>query len=253
MSLEQLIISAILFFLVATLYSSVGHAGASGYLAIMSFMSFSSTIIKPTSLVLNILVSLIASYKYIREKYYKWEVFWPFVITSMPFAFIGGYLNLDEKIFKLIAGIFLIISSIFLIARGYIVKNPDIIKKMPKFAALLIGAAIGFFSGIIGVGGGIFLSPILILLCWANAKEASGIAAVFILLNSITGLLGKIYAVGKIPVLLLGFSVPSVILGGIIGATLGTKVINKKIILTILSILLLLAGIKMLVSLINFV
>ena len=234
------------FFLIATLYSSVGHAGASGYLAVMTFMSFSSTIIKPASLILNILVSLIASYKYIREKYYNWEVFWPFVITSMPFAFIGGYLNVDEKNFKIIAGIFLIISSIFLIAKGHIIKNPDNIKKMPKLAALIIGAAVGFFSGIIGVGGGIFLSPILILLCWASAKEASGIAAVFILLNSITGLIGKIYAVGEIPLHLLSFSIPSVVVGGIIGATLGTKILNKKIILTILSVVLFSAGIKML-------
>ncbi|OGH95894.1 MAG: hypothetical protein A2039_03205 [Candidatus Melainabacteria bacterium GWA2_34_9] len=248
MSLEQITISAILFFLIATLYSSVGHAGASGYLAVMSFMSFSSVIIKPTSLILNILVSLVASYKYISAKYYKWEIFWPFAITSMPFAFIGGYLNIDEKIFKIIAGIFLIISSILLILRRYIIKNSNNIKKMPKLAALIIGAAIGFFSGIIGVGGGIFLSPILILLCWSSAREASGVAAIFILLNSITALLGKIYAVGEIPALLLGFSVPSVVIGGIIGATLGTKVIDKNAILTILSIILILAGIKMLVS-----
>lgn len=248
MHFDQLVISAILFFLVATLYSSVGHAGASGYLAVMSFMSFPSTIIKPTSLILNILVSLIASYKFIRAKYYKWELFWPFVITSMPFAFIGGYLNLDEKFFKIIAGIFLIISSILLISKEYIMKNSYEIKKMPKYIALILGAVIGFFSGIIGVGGGIFLSPILILLCWSSAKEASGVAAVFILLNSITALLGKIYALGKIPVLLLGFSVPSVIVGGLIGATLGTKIINKKEILAILSIVLLSAGIKMLIS-----
>lgn len=248
MSLDQLIISAILFFITATLYSSVGHAGASGYLAIMSLMSFSSAIIKPTSLILNILVSLIASYKYIRAKCYNGEIFWSFAITSIPFAFLGGYLNVEEKLFKILAGVFLIISSILLIVRGYIKNNSDEIKKMPKTAALFIGAAVGFFSGIIGVGGGIFLSPIIILLSWSKPREVSGVAALFILLNSITALMGKLYAVEEIPVQLLNFSIPSVISGGIIGSALGTKMINKKTILTILAVILISAGIKMIIS-----
>lgn len=250
MSLEQIIISSILFFIIAILYSSVGHAGSSGYLAIMSLMSFSTVIIKPTSLILNIIVSVIASYKYIREKCFNFGVFLPFAITSIPCAFIGGYLHLDENTFKIIAGIFLIIASVLLVAKGYIKRNNGSIKKMSKVYALIIGAAIGFLSGIIGVGGGIFLSPIIILLAWSNEKEASGIAALFILLNSITGLLGQIYSIGNIKVQLLAFFIPVVIIGGLIGSILGSKVIHKKAILTILSFVLISAGLKMLATLV---
>lgn len=246
MNFEQIIIPLVLFFIIAVLYSSVGHAGSSGYFAIMTFMSFSSMIIKPTSLILNILVALIASYKYIKEKCFDWKVFYPFVLTSIPFAFIGGYLNINEKYFKIIAGIFLIIAGFLLVSKGYILNKNNEIKSMPKVVALIIGMIIGFISGIIGVGGGIFLSPIIILYGWTTERKTSGIAALFILLNSITGLLGQIYSLKTIPMQIIEFFVPTVIVGGIIGTMLGTKIISKKAILTILSIVLISAGVKML-------
>lgn len=243
MTTGAIIILFLLFYVVAALYSSVGHAGASGYLAIMALMSFTPESIKPTSLILNIVVALIASVKFIRAGYFDRRIFFAFVITSLPFAFIGGYITVPANYFKLIAGIFLVVSAFFLLLREYLTTKENGEEKMPFYAGTILGSVIGLFSGLIGVGGGIFLSPILIMKRWTTLKKASGIAALFILVNSISGLAGNLTAVKHLDAN-ISYWIVAVVLGGITGSWLGTKKYNNKLIISFLFIVLISAGIK---------
>lgn len=243
MMTEIFILTFILFLIIATLYSSVGHAGASGYLAIMALLSFAPETIKPTSLVLNIVVATIASIKFIREGYFDQKIFMAFVITSIPLAFLGGYLSISPKYFKLIAGIFLIISAILLIIKTYIKPKQSEPRTMPIAYGLIIGSVIGLASGLIGVGGGIFLSPIVIIANWTTVKNASGVAALFILCNSVAGLAGHLTALNELN-LQIFYWIIAVAIGGILGSYLGTIRFNSKIIITCLFFVLLTAGMK---------
>jgi uncharacterized protein len=233
----------ILFLLVAMLYSSVGHAGASGYLAIMALLSFSPDVIKPTSLILNVVVASIASFKFIKGGFFDRKIFVSFIITSVPMSFVGGYLSISPQYFKLFAGIFLVVSAILLLARA-LIKNADTpYKSMPPYLGLILGGIIGLISGLIGVGGGIFLSPIIIMANWTSVKNASGIAALFILFNSLSGLAGHLSAFSLISTH-IGYWMVAVIIGGSVGSYLGTSKLSNKIIITCLFFVLLTAGLK---------
>jgi len=245
MTIADIILSCSLFFIIAILYSSVGHAGSSGYLALMALLSFAPETIKPTSLVLNIIVASIASFKYIREGYFDRKIFFPFVLSSIPMAFIGGYITLNPKYFKLVAGLFLVIAAILLVVREYSRSKETEIKKMHLQYGLGIGGAIGLISGLIGVGGGIFLSPIIISANWTSVKKASGIAAMFILCNSVAGLSGHLAGLNKIDHYII-YWIPGVVLGGLLGSHLGTVKLNTKVIIACLFIVLLTAGLKFL-------
>ncbi|SRR6266536_1117399 len=238
------LLAFILFFIIATLYSSVGHAGASGYLAIMALLSFGPESIKPTSLILNIFVATIATVKFLRAGYFDKKIFFSFIITSVPMAFVGGYIFIDAKYFKLIAGIFLILSGVLLVLREYI-KPPEKIRPMPTFWGLVLGSIIGLLSGLIGIGGGVFLSPIIIMASWTTVKKASGVAALFILCNSITALAGNIVSLNKIDFTIL-YWIIAVAIGGFLGSYLGTKRLNNKLIITLLFFVLISAGLKFL-------
>ncbi len=243
MMTEIFILTFILVLIIATLYSSVGHAGASGYLAIMALLSCAPETIKPTSLGLNIVVATIASIKFIRAGYFDQKIFMAFVITSIPLAFLGGYLSISPKYFKLIAGIFLIISAILLIIKTYIKPKQAIPGTMPVVFGLIIGSVIGLVSGLIGVGGGIFLSPIVIIANWTTVKNASGVAALFILCNSVAGLAGHLTALNELN-LQIFYWIIAVAIGGVLGSYLGTARFNSKIIITCLFFVLLTAGMK---------
>jgi uncharacterized membrane protein YfcA len=243
MTTDNIIIAFFLFLIISILYSSVGHAGASGYLAIMALLSFAPVTIKPTSLVLNIVVASIASIKYIRANYFDRRIFIILIITSLPTAFLGGYMSISPKYFKLIAGLFLIVASVLLLTKEYFKKPKTASKPMPLTFGLIIGSIIGFVSGLIGVGGGIFLSPIIIMANWTSVKNTSGIAALFILINSVAGLAGHVTAINKINYNIL-YWVLAVIIGGLTGSYLGTIKFNNKIIITCLFLVLLTAGIK---------
>jgi hypothetical protein len=157
---DSLIITGVaLFFVIATLYSSIGHAGASGYLAVMALLSFAPESIKPTSLVLNIVVALIASLQFIRAGRFDRKIFFAFIVSSLPMAFVGGYLSLEPDYFKLMAGIFLMLSAVMLLVREF-ARPAGVrgVRPMPLGVGLVLGAVIGLLSGLIGVGGGIFLS-----------------------------------------------------------------------------------------------
>lgn len=181
----------ILLALIAFLYASVGHGGASGYLALMAIMGVETCFMRSTSLTLNLFVSIVAFVNYYRNGFFRLKLLLPFVLASMPLAYLGARITLDPKIYKIILGIFL------LLATARMLIHPKEHKAFIPFsiiAAVIIGAVLGFFSGMIGIGGGIILTPILILLGWATLKEAAAVSALFIFLNSATGLVGVIHS-----------------------------------------------------------
>lgn len=228
--------------IVAFLYASVGHGGASGYLAIMSLFAFPITFMKPTALILNILVSGISFYFYYREKKFKWNLFYPFAITSIPCSFLGGFLTVDAKRYKVILGTLLVFAVLRLL--GFLGKEQPKLKNINIPWALLIGAIIGFLSGLIGIGGGIVLSPVLLLLGWANMKQTAAVSALFIFVNSISGIFGFLSKGGAIPAssaLLIGV----VFVGGFFGAYYGSKKFNNLILRNVLAVVLAIAIIKL--------
>src|SRR3981081_3719867 len=172
---------------VAFLYSSVGHAGASGYIAVMTLCGLQTTFIRPTALVLNILVACIGALQFWRAGHFSWRLFWPFALLSIPAAYLGGYLPLPASIFKIVIGPVLVFSAaLFVVRQGVPPKVPA----PPAPAAVGIGAGIGFLSGLTGTGGGIFLTPLLLFCHWASIRGAAAVSALFIVVHSIAGLVG---------------------------------------------------------------
>src|ERR1019366_9182145 len=188
MTPEQLPLLAAAVLLVAFLYSSVGHAGASGYIAVMSLFSLAPGIIKPTALLLNILVASIGAWQCWRAGHFSWRLFWAFALLSFPAAFLGGYINLPTHVFKAAVGLVLWFSAArFLLQPG----ADDVVREPSRPAAISIGAGLGLLSGLTGTGGGIFLTPLLLIMRWARTKTAAAVSALFILVNSGSGLLGN--------------------------------------------------------------
>ena len=237
------ILIAILIFVVALLYSTVGHAGASGYLAAMALFGMAPIVMRPTALTLNIIVALIGTVRFYRAGFFSWRTFWPFAIASIPASFIGGSLTLPVPIYKSIVGVVLLYSAVrlFFSARA---ADKGATALVPIWMALILGAAIGLLSGLTGVGGGIFLSPVLLLMHWAKTKETSGVSAAFILVNSIAGLLGHVSAISFIPADIIYWA-PAALIGGWIGSELGTRLLPVSQIRKWLSVVLLLAGVKL--------
>lgn len=235
-----------LFFLLlpimAFLYASVGHGGASGYLALMSFFAFSEAFMKPTALVLNVLVSGVSFYFFYKEGFFKKALFYPFAISSIPFAFLGGLLTISGFYYKIILAIALFFAVLRLL--GVFGEETTEIKPLQLPLALLIGAVIGFLSGLIGIGGGIILSPVLLLLAWANNKETAAVSALFIFVNSIAALFGFCFKGGVLPTNLIIF-VGLALVGGLLGAYVGSKKSNSGILRKILALVLLIAIFKL--------
>ncbi len=259
---EVLILAAI--FLVAVLYSSVGHGGGSGYLAVMAFFAVAPNVTKPTALALNIFVSAIATIQFYRRGHFDWKVFLPFAVASVPFAFIGGTINLPIHYYKVLLGLVLLFAAFRLAWKfrskeaesenaGRILdswRDADVtdvadVAAYPLWLALVIGAIIGITSGLIGVGGGIFLTPILFLTNWTETRKAAGISAMFVLVNSISGLLGNYQNVVKLPSS-VGIWIIIAVIGGSIGSTLGSRYFNSIALRRALAVVLLVAGVKLL-------
>lgn len=244
MSLELLILFVAGIFLVAVLYSSVGHAGASGYIAVMSLLSLSPAVIKPTALALNILVASIATVQFVRAGHFSWPVFWPFALLAAPFAFVGGYVELPAHAFKVVVGIILLYSAArFLFASQ--VEKPVTVP--PRVTALATGAVIGFLSGLTGTGGGIFLTPLLLIMGWAHAKPAAAVSALFILLNSSAGLLGNLSSTKSLSPYILPL-LAAAALGGLIGSHIGSRRLAHSGIKRFLAVVLLIAGTKLILT-----
>jgi len=225
------------------LYASVGQAGASGYLAAMALFSIAPTVMKPTALALNILVATITTIKFYRANCFSWPVFWPFALTSVPFSFFGGTLSLPGSIYKPIVGIILIFAAYRLfIAQP--VNSASAVKPIPLWAAFIAGAVIGLLSGLTGVGGGIFLSPLLLFMGWAETKQTSGVSAAFILVNSVAGIVGHRTSITSLPSAIPVWAIAAVI-GGWIGAEYGSRRIGSPTIRRLLAVVLVIAGLKM--------
>ncbi len=243
MSISLLLILSCAIFLIALLYASVGHGGASGYLAVMALCSVTPAVLKPTALVLNILVASIATLFFARAGHFSWRLFWPFAVTSIPASFIGGYLNLPPHLYRPIIGVVLLFSAYRLISHTASDNYQN--RRIPLSLALLIGALLGLLSGLTGVGGGIFLSPILLLAHWGQAREVAAVSALFILANSIAGLLGHLRSIDAIPSYIPCLALTA-LAGGIIGALLGSQRLPVAGIVRLLSFVLVIAGIKLL-------
>lgn len=226
----------------AILYTSVGHGGASAYIAIMSLFGVAVPVIKPTALVLNIIVSSYTSYRYITNKLFNLKLFLPLMIGAIPAAFIGGYITLPGHIYKPLVGVILLYSGVrFVMYRAQEEREP----RKPHFVlAVGIGASIGLLAGLTGTGGGIFLSPLLLFLGWSTVKGASGTAAAFIFVNSVSGLLGNISSVSRIPETLPLFAA-AVLIGAFIGTRFGIKHLSHVGVKRALGVVLLIAGSKL--------
>lgn len=229
-------------FIIAILYSSVGHAGASGYIAVMSLLSLAPAVIKPSALALNILVASIAAYQFFRAGHFSWRLFWPFALLAVPFAFLGGYVTLPDAGFKKLVGGVLLYSAVRLVFQGRM-ERPE--RDPPRPAALAVGAGIGLLSGLTGTGGGIFLTPLLLLMGWARPKGAAAVSALFILLNSAAGLLGNVSSTKSLPTFILPLLLAAG-LGGAIGSYLGSRSFGTATIKRLLAAVLLIAGTKLL-------
>lgn len=228
-------------FLVAVLYSSVGHGGASGYLAVLALFGVASSVTRPTGLVLNLFVASIAFVQFYRAKHFDWKLFLPFAAGSIPLAFVGGMIHLPTFWYKVILGIVLLLAAIRLAINLRTTEEP---RTPPIWICLLIGAILGLISGLVGVGGGIFLTPILLLMNWTETKKAAGISALFILVNSISGLLGNYTQIFGLPSN-VWFWIGAAIIGGVIGSTLGSYRFNSLTLRRVLAVGLFVAGLKL--------
>ncbi|MBI1857585.1 MAG: sulfite exporter TauE/SafE family protein [Candidatus Melainabacteria bacterium] len=245
MDFSGILLLSCLILIVAILYSSVGHGGASGYLAVLSFFAFSTQEMATTALILNILVSGISFYSYMKAGHFSFSFTLPFIVASIPFAFIGGMLQVTNKLYFFLLTLVLLVAAF----RMAISLKEDInkdIKPPSKFPAFMSGSSIGLLSGIVGVGGGIFLSPFIILMKWANPKVTAGTSAFFILANSISGLTGRFIAghaeVGSLfPLVIASF------IGGLVGSHLGANIFTSLTIRRLLAIVLVIASIKALI------
>jgi uncharacterized membrane protein YfcA len=246
MSDQVALLLAVLILGVALLYSSVGHAGASGYLAAMALLGVAPAVMKPTALVLNILVALIASTTFYRAGHFSLRLFWPFALTSVPCAFLGGAITLPNQWYKVGVGVLLLYSAVQMFFTQRTVADRASARP-PLGIALAIGAVVGLVSGLIGVGGGIFLSPILLLTGWAGVREAAAVSALFILVNSVAGLLGHVTSVAGLPRALPIFALAAVV-GGSIGARYGSRRLPSTTLRQALALVLVIAGVKLIAA-----
>jgi uncharacterized membrane protein YfcA len=242
---ETILLFYLLLFLVAFLYASVGHGGASGYLALMALFSVSPEVMKPTALLLNLFVSLTSFIQFYRGGHFIRKIFIPLALASVPMAFAGGLIIVDGMIYKKILGLLLLIP----IARFLFFSNiqADKLKSPDTFLSLLIGGGIGFLSGLIGIGGGIILSPVLLLLKWTDQKKAAAISALFIFVNSLSGLAGQLsrgihFSAGMYGYVIVAFT------GGLCGAYLGAIRFQQTILKNLLAVVLMMAAYKLLFS-----
>ena len=234
-----MIILSILFFITAILYSSVGFGGGSTYLALLLILGVPYYIFPLIALICNIIVVSGNSFNYIRAKNHNFKLLIPFLIGSIPMAFIGGSLHIEKEIFEILLFIVLSLAGILLLInnKSYDDKNIEI-KKLHFFVSIIIGSILGFVSGLIGIGGGIFLSPILFLFKADKPKVISTTASLFILINSISGMIGQLTKT-NILVEVIQYSplFISVFIGGLIGNYLNLKVFSGRILAIITSIL----------------
>lgn len=227
--------------LMAFLYASVGHGGASGYLAVLALFAVQPALMKQSALILNLSVSLFAAYSFFKQGYFKWRNFWPFSIASIPAAYLGAQWPLADSTYKKILGLCLLLSIIRILFQW---KEKGTSKQVPIWAGLVVGALIGLLSGMIGIGGGIILSPVMLLFNWAGMKQTAAVSALFILVNSISGLLGlKSWVPMNQNELISLIAVATI--GGLLGASWGAKKASPFWLKIVLAMVLLVAAGKL--------
>jgi hypothetical protein len=227
---------------VAFMYAAVGHGGASGYLALMALFGFAPEVMKPTALILNLFVAAIAFIHYAKSGYFNKKLFLSFAIISVPFAFLGGMIEIDASLYKKILGV-LLIFAIFKMLNVF-GKETEETKEIKVWQGLIVGGSIGFFSGLTGIGGGIILTPIILLMKWGKMKEAAAVSALFIWVNSAAGLGGQLSSgviIDSQTILLVGIAV----IGGFLGGYLGSKKFDNKALRYMLAVVLFIACVKL--------
>ncbi len=243
--MEIEILLPLIFLFVALFYSSVGFGGGSSYLAIMSIFLTDFYEIRSTALLLNITVVTIGTMMYVRHRVFDWKLFWPFIVPSIPLAYLGAQMKLSEKTFFLILGSLLILSSLSMITKY--VEDRVKMRDFELWKRLGLGGLVGFFAGISGIGGGIYLSPVLNMMNWQNARKIASLASVFILVNSLSGLLGLL-AVNTFTFdsQLTIRLIVAVFIGGMIGSYLSNKKFNTKLIGLLTATLVMYVGLRLL-------
>jgi len=246
---QELAVVVVAFACVAALYSTVGHAGASGYLAVMALLGVAPATMRPTALALNLVVATLATWRFWRAGWIRWSVLAPFVVASVPCAYLGGRIQLPVPGYRALVGVVLLAAAAVLWwrARGGELTLVERDVAVPRPVAVTSGAAIGLLSGLTGTGGGIFLSPLLLFAGWAGPRGAAGLAAPFIWLNSLAGLVGLHWATGSLHPHLPWF-VAAVLVGGWVGTMLGLTRLPRAALLRALSVVLVIAGGKLILA-----
>lgn len=220
----------------ATLYSSVGHGGASSYIALMTLFGLAPAEVRPAALVLNILVAGLGAVRYVRAGRFDWNVFWPFAIAAIPAAFLAGRIEIPPTLYRPLLAVALALAA----ARYLLWPQIDAAKETrapPRWLALLAGGLLGALAGLTGIGGGVYLSPLLVYAGWSDAQKATGIAALFIVVNSLAGLAGRLSSLTTLPAYLPWLAL-AVLIGAAIGTTISLARLDKKAILRALGIVL---------------
>ncbi|MBI1797450.1 MAG: sulfite exporter TauE/SafE family protein [Candidatus Eisenbacteria bacterium] len=221
----------------------VGHAGASAYLAALSLYGATPAVMKPTALILNIVVATVTTIQFARAGHFHWRTFWPFALGSMPLAYLGGAITLPGDVYKRIVGAALVFAAVRLFGSAGRAEGRAL-RPIARPVAVLSGAGIGFLAGLTGVGGGIFLSPLVLLMRWADARRTAAVSAAFILVNSIAGLLGHLSSVRSVPPG-IGLLAVVALVGGAIGATIGSRRLPPPGLRRALAVVLVIAAIKL--------
>ncbi len=243
MTNETSLLLALLMGLVALLYSSVGHGGASGYLATMALLNVPATVMKPTALVLNLVVASVTSVQFARAGHFRGKLLLAFII-AIPFAFGGGTITLPTNLYKPLVGIVLLYSAFRLFGKSA-APEEDEVRPVPPMAGVACGSVIGLLAGLTGTGGGIFLSPLLLSQKWATLRQAAGVACVFILVNSAAGLVGHLSKVQGLPSVLPLWG-GAVFVGGAVGSYFGSARLPVDHLKRLLAFVLIIAGGKLL-------
>jgi uncharacterized membrane protein YfcA len=248
LSVELVGFLAIALFAIAILFSSIGHGGASGYIAIFAIIGLEPELIRPIALILNVVVAGFGTYKFAKAGYINWRTAAILIGISAPLSFLGGTIHLPAEIYRPILGVLLLLSALYLIWKN--LYEPKILSsdtlKVPLIGSLPVGGAIGFLSGLTGIGGGVLLSPVLILFNWANVRQTAGLAVCFVLANSIAGLAGNLVTMNNLPAF-AGVWALAVLLGALIGTKLGLKIAPIPILVWLLAMVVLIAALKFLI------
>lgn len=226
-------------------YAAVGHGGASAYIAAMALAGIAPQEMRPIALLLNILVSSLGAYKFYRAGYFRWRLLWPFAVVSIPLAYIGGAITLPGQAYKILVGVVLLYAAWQLWRSGRAGEEMREVREPPLPWAMVIGAAMGLLAGLTGVGGGIFLSPLLLMLGWAGTKQTSAVAAPFILVNSIAGLAAVFVTKSAALPAYVWILAAAVLVGGWVGAEYGSRRFANPVVRRVLAVVLALAGGKM--------